>query len=133
MNPSIVKAGAIGTGVAVILVLVTLFIADAASGPLLVTTPGADAPEEVPIGGAAIFTILGGLVGIALATGLLRVASPRRIFLIVCVVGLVLYGISPFTAAEEVSTALWLNVAHVAAAIPIVGMLARVLPEVRPS
>lgn len=132
MNRSIAKAGAIGTGVAVILVLIVMFIADAASGPLLVTPPGGDAPEEVPIGGAAIFTVLGGLVGTALAIALLRVATPRRIFLIVCVAGLVLYGIMPFTAAEEVSTAIWLNVMHVAAAVPIVGMLARTLPEARP-
>lgn len=131
MNSSIAKTGAIGTGIAVILVVITLFIADAVSGPLLVETPGADAPEEVPIGGAVIFTILGGLVGIALAIGLLRAATPRRIFLIVCVVGLVLYGIMPFTAAEEVGTAIWLNVMHVVAAVPIVGMLARELPDVR--
>ena len=44
---------------------------------------------------------------------------------------LVMYGTVPFTAAEETTTAVWLNVMHVLAALPIVGLLARQLPVAR--
>jgi len=46
-------------------------------------------------------------------------------------VALVMYGTVPFTAAEETTTAVWLNVMHVLAALPIVGLLARQLPVAR--
>ena len=41
--------------------------------------------------------------------------------------GLTLYAILPFVAAEEVATAIWLNVMHLVAAAPIVGGLVREL------
>ncbi len=40
------------------------------------------------------------------------------------VFAMIMYAIIPFTATEEVSTAIWLNVMHIVAAIPIVGSLA---------
>ena len=65
--------------------------------------------------------------------GPLAGSFPTRItFVVICVVGLVLYGIVPFTAAEETATAVWLNLMHLAVALPIVGGLAvRYLPETR--
>jgi len=122
------KSGVIGIIGAVIAVAITILIADAVSGPLLTTAPGADAPEEVAIGTALGFTAFFGLVGIGIAALCQRfLGNPAKAFLTICVVGLVIYGIFPFTAAEEVATAVWLNVMHIVAAVPIVGLLVKEL------
>jgi uncharacterized membrane protein len=105
------------------MVAVVYFIADAVSGPLTVTPPGGDGVEEVPISAAVTFTVLGGLVGVVLALLSTRLKRSVNVFTGICLVSLVLYGIAPFGAAESTSTAIWLNVMHLAAAIPIVGML----------
>ena len=131
MNRSLLKAGGIGIGIALVLVAVAHVAADAMSGPLLVTPPGGDAVEEVTIGLALMTTVVGGVVGIGLALVAQRFGRPKATFVAVCVVALVLYGAMPFTAAEETTTAVWLNVMHVAAALPIVGLLARELPVAR--
>ena len=54
-------------------------------------------------------------------------------FLAVTVIALAGYAVVPFTAAESVQTAIWLNVFHVVVAIPVIGMLARYLPGSRTS
>jgi hypothetical protein len=131
MNAALIKVGGIGIALALALVLVGYFAADAMSGPLLVTPPGGDSVAEVTIGQALMFTVLGGGVGIGLALGAQRLGRPQASFVAVCVVALVLYGIMPFAAAEETSTAIWLNILHLAAAVPIVGSLARQLPAER--
>lgn len=131
MNRTIAKAGGYGTTVAVGLVLITYLIADAASGPLLVTQPGSDSPEEIALGAAVAFTVLGGLVGLGLALVVNRRSWPPSTFAAVCAVALLLYGVVPFTAAEQTSTAIWLNAMHVAAAAPIIGLLARSLADER--
>lgn len=133
MNNSNTRAGMIAIAIALplVLVLVSFLIADAVSGPLLVTQPGSDTPDEVPLAAAMIFTALGGGVGIGLSLIAKRLRRPRSIFAAVAITALVLYGIVPFTAAEETSTAIWLNVMHVAAAVPIIGLLARSLPTDR--
>ncbi len=125
MGTSLVRSALVGTIAAIVAVIVVLLVADAVSGPLLVATPGSDVAEEVPLGGAVIFTALGGLVGMLLAWATSRFGWSASVFLGVCLVALVLYGIPPFSAAEETATALWLNVMHIAAAIPIVGSLYR--------
>ncbi len=129
MKTAIVKNGLIGMIVALVLVLVTYLVADAASGPLVVTQPGSDTPAAVPLGAALVFTMLGGAAGIGLASIVNRLGRPRSTFVAVALVALALYGIMPFAAAEQVSTAVWLNVMHVAAALPIVGLLARAFPD----
>ncbi len=122
----------IGTLIALVLVAIVYGIAQAADASLLVTSPGADTPKEVPLGNALVVTVLGGVVGLALAAFARRFAPrPNATFLVVCLVLLVLDGITPFTASEETSTGLWLNAMHVAAAIPIVGSLFRALPGLR--
>ncbi len=131
MNVSLVKAGLIGIAVALALVTVGYLTADAVSGPLLVTQPGGESVAEVVIGQALMFTVLGGGVGIGLALVAQRLGRPQATFVAVCAVGLVLYGIIPFTTAEETLTAIWLNVLHLAAAVPIVGLLSRQLPVER--
>lgn len=132
MQSRITKNGVVGIISALVLVLVTYLVADAASGPLLVTQPGGDTPEAVPLSSALGFTVIGGAVGIGLGFVANRLSRPRATFVAVAVVALALYGILPFTAAEETSTASWLNAMHVAAALPIVGLLARSLPEWSP-
>ena len=121
-----VKTAGIGIVAAVIGVVITFLIADAISGPLLVTPAGSDTPEETTVFLAAIFTVVGGIVGLGLAVLCRRfLSNPAAAFVGICVVGLILYGILPFAAAEEVATAVWLNVMHLVAAVPIVGGLAR--------
>ncbi len=119
-------------GAALVAVTVVYLIASAATDNLLVTPPGGDAPEEVVLGTALFAATVGGVVGAVLAWATNRFGRrPRRLFVTVCVVGLVLYGIVPFTAAEQASTAIWLNLMHVAVAIPVVGGLARYLPDTK--
>jgi hypothetical protein len=131
MNTALIKAGGIGIGVALVLVAIAHVAADAMSGPLLVTPPGGSAVEDVAIGLALMSTVVGGVAGIGLALVAQRFGRPKATFVAVCVVALVLYGTVPFTAAEETTTAVWLNVMHVLAALPIVGLLARQLPVAR--
>lgn len=122
---SLLRSAAMGIVAAVVGVVVVYLIADAASGPLLTTQPGADSAQEVPLAGAIAFTVIGGLVGAGIAYLSARTSRPVEIFVGICVVGLVLYGLLALTAAEETATGIWLNVMHIAAAIPIVGLLAR--------
>ena len=131
MRSTTARQGGIGIAVAVVLVLVTYLIADAASGPLLVTQPGSDTPEEVPVGAVLVFTVLGGAIGTGLALVANRFRRPRTTFVTAAGVALLLYGIMPFTAAEATSTAIWLNAMHLAAAVPIIGLLARSLASQR--
>jgi len=131
MKAAIAKAAGLGTTVALGLVLVTYLIADAASGPLLVTQPGSDSAEEVALGAVVAFTILGGAVGLGLALVVNRRSWPPSTFIAVCAGALALYAIVPFTAAEQTSTAIWLNAMHLAAAAPIIGLLARSLADER--
>lgn len=122
------KAAILGVIGAVVAVAITLLIADAVSGPLLVTAAGTDVAEEAPLAGAIMFTVLGGVIGLGIAALAKRfLGNPVPAFLGICIVGLIVFGIFPFTAAEETATAIWLNVMHVVAAIPIVGLLTQAL------
>ncbi len=119
------RSAATGIVIAVGAVVITFFIADLISGPLMATQPGADAAEEVPVAGAAIGTIIGGLVGTILAFAVSRIARSTVVFVGVCVVALVLYGLFAWSAAETQSTGVWLNIMHLVAAVPIMGQLIR--------
>jgi len=128
----LVRAATKGTLMGIVLVAIVLLFARALSDDLLVDLPGSDAPQDVTVGATLFNTVLGGIVGTVLAYGANRFAPrPKMTFVAVCVVSLVLYGILPFSAAEETATAVWLNIMHVAVAIPIVGALASSLPEKR--
>jgi hypothetical protein len=119
-----VKAAGVGIVAAVVGVVIMFLIADALSGPLLVTPVGADSPEETTVVLAAVFTVVGGIVGLGIAALCKRfLGNPPAAFLGICAVGLTLYAIMPFVAAEEVATAIWLNVMHLVAAAPIMGSL----------
>ena len=75
-----VKTAGIGIVAAVIGVVITFLIADAISGPLLVTPVGADSPEETTVFLAAVFTVIGGIVGLGIAALCQRFLGnpPRR-------------------------------------------------------
>lgn len=119
------KSTLAGTVAAVIGVAITVVIADAVSGPLMVTSPGADAPEELALGAAIAGTVTGAIAGLTLAALCARFLASKAaaVFLGICLVGLVAYGLFSFSATEEVVGGVWLNVMHVVAAIPIVGLL----------
>ena len=125
----LLKADATGIALAIILVLLTSGIAGLTSDPLTVSPPGATESEEISLVAGIIATTVGGLIGLAIAAASSRLKQPKRTFLIICGIGLLLSTISPLVQAEQPSTALWLNVMHFAAAIPIVGSLAAALPQ----
>jgi len=116
-------------GAALVLVTLVFLVASAATDNLLVTPPGGDVAEELALGTVLFSTVVGGLIGTALAWAMSRfVPRPQRTFVLVCAVGLALYGIVPFTAAEQASTAVWLNLMHLSVALPVIGGLAKYLP-----
>lgn len=134
---NIARRGLLATGgvaivAALVLVTIVFLIADAATDNLLVTPVGGDAAEEIGLGLVLFTAVIGGLVGTGLAWAMGRfVPRPRITFVVVCVVGLVLYGIVPFAAAEETATGVWLNLMHLSVALPVVGGLALYLPDRR--
>lgn len=116
-------------GVAILLVSAAYLLANAVSGPLVVTDVG-----EVALSHVVGFTVLGATVGATLAYLAERFARrPRLTFLTVTIIALAGYAVVPFTAAESTQTAIWLNVFHLVVAIPVIGMLTRYLPESRTS
>lgn len=128
MQQTLLKASLFGTIGALAAVAVTFLIGDAVSGPLMATSPGADAPEPVLIGAALAGTAVGAVAGIGLAALCKRfLAKPAPVFVGICVVGLIAYGAFSFAASETVSAGVWLNVMHIAAAVPIVGALLQTL------
>ncbi len=122
---SLLRNAVVGIVAAVGAVVITFFIADAISGPLMASQPGADGPQEVPLGGAVFGTVFGGVVGTVLAFITSRMKRSTFVFVLICLIGLVLYGLFAWTAADNQSTGIWLNVMHLAAAVPIVGQLTR--------
>ncbi len=122
---SLLRNGFMGIVAAVGAVVITYFIADAISGPLMAAQPGADGPQEVPLGGAVVGTVIGGVVGIVVAYISSRMRRSTPIFVLICVIGLVLYGLFAWSAADSQSTGIWLNIMHLVAAVPIVGQLTR--------
>lgn len=118
-----------GTGLALIAVTAAFQVAQQAAGPLVVS--GSD---EVTIGTVLGMTIIGSVLGAAIASGVRRFAErPRAVFLMATFIALAGYAVVPFTASESVATAIWLNLFHVVVAVPVVAALARSLPSNRVS
>ena len=117
---------ATGTGIVGAVVFVTLVFvaADASSGPLLVESPDGEL-AQVAFAGAIVFTILGGIVGAGIARVLRGRARAERRFLNICAGFLIVYGAYAFNQAVDLTTGVWLNVMHLAAAAPIVDQLRR--------
>ena len=122
---NILTAGAIGIVVGAVLAVIVQLIAQAADVDFIVDPPGGGT-EEVTIAQTIPAVIVGGVILTALALVFRNMgARGLRIFLGVATVLLVLSFISPFSAAEKTETAVSLSLMHVAAAIGIVGALAR--------
>lgn len=116
-----------GTGTAIFVVAFLYAVADGMSGPLLVAEQ-----TEVTLANVLALTAIGGTVGAILAYAAGRLATqPRRALLAVASIGLAGYAVVPFTAAETLETALWLNVFHLAVAVPVIWVLASELPRGR--
>ncbi len=131
-TPRLVPTAIAATAAALAAVAITYGVARAFDADLRVTSPGADAPAEVTLADALLVTGLGGVIGLVLAALARRFTRrPALVFLGVCAVLLVLDGITPFTSSDSTSTGIWLNLMHLAAAIPIVGGLYRALPTRR--
>jgi len=78
---------------------------------------------------AALAAGIGATALSALLARVRRIAYPRRWFLAISIVVLLLSFVSPLAAAEQTSTALWLSGMHVTVAAALVPSLARALPE----
>ena len=124
---NIVKVTAAATTLAVALVLVVYLLADATGNDLLVAPEfGSKPAKKLELVVALAATVAGGVAGGTLAWLCERLAPKLPVaFVTVCVALLVGYGVLAFARAEENSTAVWLNVMHISAAVPIVGLLAR--------
>lgn len=120
-------AGAIGTAIGLVLAVVVMLVARAADVDFIVENNFGDGGlEEVGIGQTIPAVIIGGAVLTALALVMRRFGERGvRLFLGVATVLLVLSFISPFQAAETTETAVSLSLMHIAAAMGIVGALAR--------
>lgn len=112
---------AVGTSIAVVLAALVYYLARQEAGALVVAGVG-----EVTLVSVVGYTVLGGTLGAMLAFASRRFArQPRFTFLTVAVIGLAGYAVVPFTAAESLETAIWLNLIHLVVAIPVVGALDR--------
>ena len=117
---------AAGTGIvtAVVFVAAVFFVADAASGPLIAETPDGELGEASVVG-AVVFTILGGIIGTGIAYLLRKRPRAELRFINICAVFLVIFGAWAFNQANDLTTGIWLNVMHLAAAAPIIDQLRR--------
>ena len=122
------RNAALGTVMALVAVAITYLIADAISGPLIATGPDGEL-AEIPLGAAIFATVIGGIVGTVLALLVRKRAKAATVFQSICAVALVLYGIFAAVQADSASTAVWLNVLHIVAAIPIIGSLVNGLQQ----
>lgn len=128
---SLLVAGAKAIGLAVASVVAAYLVALGLGADLLVAGPDGTT-MEVTSGMVFGMTVLGGSIGVALAWVFGRWAPrPRVTFLATTLVALAAYAAVPFAAAEAVATAVWLNVFHVAVAIPVLWVLGGRLPRER--
>ncbi len=125
---SLVQSVIVGIVIGLIGVALVYWIADGVSGPLRANGPDGEL-ADVPLGGGLLFTAIGGLVGAGIAYGVRNMNRSVDIFALVCLLALVAYGIWAIVAADGMATGLWLNVMHLAAASPIIGMLTRWLED----
>lgn len=114
-----------GTLIAAVLVTIAYLIATSLADPLVVEDIGA-----VGLANVLTFTVLGATFGIGLAIATTRlVRKPRLTFVAVSWAAVAGYSVLPFTAAESIHTAIWLNIFHLLVAVPVIGLMARQLPR----
>jgi hypothetical protein len=124
----IAKAAAIAAIIAGILNVVVFYVANAVTGPLVVQLPAEMTLEVVqPLIFTVMLSILGSLIVSFIA---MRFANPRRLWVTLTIIGVVLYGVPPFLSADA-TTAIWFNVMHAVAACFVIPMVAKALPETK--
>jgi hypothetical protein len=122
----IFRRAAIASLIAAVINTIVFFVATQMSGALVVNMSG---EMELTAVQPFIFTLLLGVLG-GSAVGFIamRTAQPRRTWVIVSIVALILYGVPPFVSAG-ITTALWFNVMHAVAGIILIPAVASVLPQ----
>ena len=122
----LVRRVAIASLIAAVLNTIVFFVATQVSGALIVNMPDV---MELTAAQPLIFTMLLSILGgSAVGYLALRTAQPKRTWVTVAIVALVLYGFPPFASAGIV-TALWFNVMHAVAGLILIPAVASALPE----
>jgi len=118
------RTGGLAIGLGVIAVLGVYLAARAVGADLMVAPEFGSGPaKQLEVFPAIAATVASGVVGAGLARLTPRFAQPARTFVGLCLAGLVIYGYLTVARSDNNSTVIWLNVMHVAAAVPIVGLL----------
>lgn len=120
-------AGVIG-GVAASVINVLLYVVGQAleGGSLLMTMPGATAPEPLELFMVLALSLGPGVIAGLAFWGLARyTANPARWFLVLAGVVYLAFLPGPFTVADSAVTIAVLELMHLGAAVPIVFMLLR--------
>lgn len=125
-----VRRWLIGLVIAVVAAVAVFYIARATGDTLTVQAPGQPA-DDVALPFVIGSVVAAGVAALLVALLIRLTPRPRITFVIVAVVVLLLSFINPFVASERTSTALWLSLMHVVAAIPLTYFLATALPERR--
>lgn len=126
---TLLRPAAVAAVIAAVVNAVVFLIGTAVSGPMSVEMPQhMDIALPQVVGSTLMFSVLGSLVVALIA---LRTRQPRRTWVLLTVVGLVLYGVMPFVATPSVATALWFNVMHAVAGLVVIPAVATVLPETK--
>lgn len=127
--PSWVRTGALAALFAGLAAAAVWLVGVALDVGLEVAAPGggdiAQVPLVVSVLFAAVLAVLGTVVAALLAA---RTARPVPLFLGAVVVVLLLFGVTPFTQADDAATILVLQVMHLAVAA---AALAAILPALR--
>ncbi len=122
----IIRRVAVAALIAAVVNTIVFVVATQISGPLIVTMP---AEMELTLAQPLVFTLMLGILGGSAVSYLaLRTAQPKRTWIVIAVVALVLYGIPPFVSAGVV-TALWFNVMHAVAGLILIPAVASALPD----
>ncbi len=125
------RAAVVGAG-ALAAVLGWVVLVPLAGVELVVAMGGEE--REVSLVQVIVSSLVGGLLGWGLLEILERLsARPRRVFLVVCVVGLVLSFLSPIASGSTTATKLGLSLLHVLVAAVVVPGMARTALERRRS
>jgi prolipoprotein diacylglyceryltransferase len=124
MPTTLIKAAGRGILAAIAFVIATWVVADTSSGPLLVENPDGGLAQARLLA-AVVFTVIGGIIGTGIAYVLRNRERGDLRFLNICLGFLIVYGAWAFNQAEDITTGIWLNVMHLAAAAPIIDQLRR--------
>ncbi len=124
----IAKSAAIAAVLAAVVNTIVFFVANALTGALIVNSP-----EEMTIAffQPFVFTAMLGILGSLIVSFIAqRTATPKRTWVLIAIIGVVLYGVAPFASAGA-TTAIWFNVMHAVAAVFIIPAVAKALPETK--